>query len=242
MALIPDYVHDSTARILAILLPLFARTPGGIADGDIYARYRRTLARLTADPRAAARSGTLAADLAQVADGYRLASDDARLAIDGLERVATAARAVQPVAGVSVGRRLQAANEISLSLLIECLAVASHGAAIGTLTPRSYDEARRLRQRFGRSCDLAGERASDFGDIATARALRALGGAVARDMIERGRPLARVVGYQTTVPLPAVVLAHLLYQDGNRADELAAENAGHDHPSFMPTAGRAYSR
>lgn len=241
MAVIPDYVHDATARILAALLPLAKRTPGGVADAEVYARYRRVLARLADDPREAARSATLADDLALVLDGYREASDDMRAVIAGLERLIVAARAHVPVAAGGFGRTLQRANEIALTLLVEALAIASQGAAVARVAPKSYDEARRIRQSFGRSIDLSIERAADQGQIETARALRDLSGRIARDMIERGRPLARVVAYETAVPLPAVTLAHLLYQDATRAGELAAENTS-DHPAFMPTEGRAYSR
>lgn len=242
MALIPDYVHDATGRMLGVLLPYFRRSPGGISDADTYARYRRALLRMQSDPREAARSRTLAADLALVAEGYRLASDSPRAVITGLERVVVAARAIVPVTGRSVGKRLQAENEAALALLIEVLSIASQGAAVADLAPRSYDEARRYRQSFARSIDLAIERAADQGQIDLVRPLRDLQGRIARDMIERGRPLARVVAYETEVPLPAVTLAHLLYQDARRADELMAENPGHDHPSFMPRNGRAYSR
>ena len=62
-----------------------------------------------------------------------------------------------------------------------------------------------------------------------------------RDLTERGRPLPRYVTFETGLPLPAVVLAHRLYQDAGRADELAAENDA-AHPAFMPTAGRALSQ
>jgi len=91
--------------------------------------------------------------------------------------------------------------------------------------------------------DAAGiERASDRDDVEVIRALRDAQSWLVRDLIERGRPLARMVDYGTAVPLPAVVLAHMLYQDAGRADELRGENPQHDHPAFMPMSGRALTR
>ena len=120
--------------------------------------------------------------------------------------------------------------------------LAGQAQAVSAVALRSHDEAQRLRARLVRSFDVGLDRASDRGDIEVMRLLRETLGKLARDLIERGRPLARIVSYETAVPLPAVVLAHMLYQDASRADELMAENAAHDHPAFMPMTGRAYSR
>jgi len=238
----PDYVFDATARILKAMLLLFRRTPGPIADAVAYAAYRRTLEVLIADTRAAARSATLAADLAAIAAGYRAAAADMRAVIRGLERVPVAARAFQPVEARTATLARQRENEMALCLTFEALALAEIANAVAALTPRSHDEASQLRGRLGRTFDLAIERASEQGAIAVMRALRDAQAKLTRDLIERGRPLARIVAYETAVPLPAVVIAHRLYQDASRADELRDENSGTDHPSFMPTAGRAYSR
>lgn len=238
----PDYVLAASQRILAAVLPLFKRTPGAVADADAYAAYRRLVDRLLADTRAAARSATLADDLAAIVDGYRTAAGDMRAVLDGLDRVVVAARAVVPVTARTATLAQQRSNELALAGYLECLAIAGQAQAVAAVTLRSHDEAQRLRARLVRSFDVAVDRASDRGDIEVLRLLRETLGKIARDLIERGRPLARIVAYETAVPLPAVVLAHMLYQDGARADELVAENAGHDHPSFMPAAGRAYSR
>lgn len=238
----PDYVLGATARILGDVLPLYRRTPGGVADGAAYSTYRRIIDRVLADTRAAARSATLADDLAAIASGYRLAAADMRAVIAGFDRVIVAARAVVPVTARSATLAQQRANEIALAGFIECLALAEQAQAVAVLVLRSHDEAARYRAALVRSYDLAVDRASDRGDAAVLRALRETLGKLARDLIERGRPLARIVAYETAVPLPAVVIAHRLYQDAARADELIDENSGTDHPAFLPMAGRAYSR
>ncbi len=238
----PDYVLAGVARLLAAVLPLFGRTPGAIADATLYAGYRRRLRALTDDPRAAARSATLAEDLAQIADGYRAASADPEAVIVGLEAIVVAVRAFVPVAAVNPVRARQRRVEMKFAGLVEVLAVAAAARAVADVVIVSHDQAERIRGRMRRLIDLAIERAADLEETLVVRALRETGGWIARDLIERGRPLARIVTYRTGVPLPSVVLAHKLYQDAGRAGELADNNAGHDHPSFMPMSGKALSR
>lgn len=242
MASTPDYILAGAARLLSSLLPLFLRTPGAVSDVSRYATMRATVRRLLDDTRAAARSNTLADDLATIASNYRRSSDDPRAVIDGLLRVAIAARAFQPVEARSAVLLLQRTNEQVLTLLIESLALAECAQACAALVPRSNEDATRLRRVLTENFDRAIERAADFGHAMVLRALRDAQGKVARDLIERGRPLAHVVGYETATPLPAVVLAHRLYQDASRRDELTLENSATDHPAFMPMTGRAYSR
>jgi prophage DNA circulation protein len=239
---LPDYVLDATARILSALVPLFERTPGPIADATRFSAYRRTIATLKGDTRAAARSLTLEADIAAIAEGYRVAASDMRAVIRGLERVVVAARAQRLTEPLCATLALQRENERSLLLLFEAVALAEAGNAVSALAPRSYDEAADLRLRLGRAFDLTIERASDMGAHDLMRPLREVQAALTRDLIERGRPLARLVAYETGVPLPSAVLAHRFYQDASRAAELRAENGATDHPSFMPLVGRAYSR
>lgn len=238
---VPDWALASTERILGELLPLLSRPAGPVTDEERFARYRKKLAVLSADTRAAARSDTLAADIAAIVEGYGEAVADKRAVITGLERLVTAARGIVYSPATCASERARQGNEQAIALLFETLAIAGQAAALAALVPRSSDEATRYRLGFGRSCRLAIERAGDGGQLEVARALRELSGSIARDMIERGRPLARIVGYETTRPLPAVTLAHLLYSDASRRDELVGENDT-DHPAFMPMSGRAYSR
>lgn len=238
----PDYILDSSERFLAAVLPLYRRTPGGVSDPVRYAAYRRKVDTLLADTRAAARSGLLVADLADISSGYREAATDMRSVIAGLERVVVAARAFVPVEPRTATLTLQRQHECELFGLVEALACVEIARALAALDLASHDEATRYRARMRRLFDLAIDRASEFGRIDVMRELRALHAAITRDLIERGRPLARLVGYEVGVPLPSVVLAHMLYQDAGRAAEIRRENAGHDHPSFMPVAGKVLSR
>lgn len=238
----PDWMFDSTAALLAAVLPLFRRSPGAIADAAVYARYRRVIERLAADTRAATRSGTLGADLTTIVRGYREAAGDLGACVAGLERVVSAVRQFQIVAPARTATEtVRQQHELAVCGLIEALAVAEIAHCVARLPLGSYEEARGLRQRLGRLLDIAIERAAERGDIDTALQMRAVLGALTRDLIERGRPLARIVTYETALPMPSVVIAWDLYQDASRADELEAENAA-PHPSFMPVRGRARSR
>lgn len=237
----PDYIFEPTARVLGDVLPLYRRTPGQVGDAKAYAAYRRVLDKLIADTRAAARSSSLAVDLLTITRGYREASTDMLAVIAGLERVIGAVRMFQPVTGTGV-RALQRQHELALTGLVETLALAEIAAAVAIWQPGSQDQAARMRQRLARTFSAAIERASDREDVEVMHALREAQSWIIRDLTERGRPLARIVGYETGLPLPSVVLAHMLYQDAGRAGELEAENPGHDHPAFMPMLGKALSR
>jgi prophage DNA circulation protein len=237
----PDYILLSTQRVLEAVLPLFERSPGVVADPGLYAQYRRDVAALLADVRAAARSETLGYEIAGIARAYRQAAAEPRAVIAGLERVVIAARAVDPVAPTTGTRARQRDNEIALAMLLEGVALAEIAEAVAILTLRSHDEAQALRARIVRLIDVTVERAADFGVGELLAPLREAKAKLSRDLVERGRPLARIVGYSTAVPLPSVVLAHRFYQNAGREAELVAENAT-DHPSFMPMRGRAYSQ
>lgn len=237
----PDYILTSTERVLGDVLPLFRRTPGTVADVAVYARYRKKVDTLLGDTRAAARSTTLVADFAAITSGYRQAASDMAAVIDGLERVVVKVRLFQPVEATRGVLALQRQHELAMTTLLEVLALAEIANAVAIYEPPSYDVALRLRQRLSRLFDAGIERASDRQQTDVLLALREAHASLVRDLIERGRPLARITRYETGIPLPAVVLAHELYQDAGRADELRAENPT-DHPAFMPMAGKAHSR
>lgn len=68
---------------------------------------------------------------------------------------------------------------------------------------------------------------------AVARALAAVRAAVVRDVAARSEFLRSRSTFTPQAVLPAVVLAHRIYQDAGRADELVARN-GVAHPAFVP--------
>lgn len=68
---------------------------------------------------------------------------------------------------------------------------------------------------------------------AVVRALSDLRAAVVRDVAMRAEFLRQRSTFPTQALLPALVLAHRIYQDADRADELVARNAV-AHPLFVP--------
>lgn len=65
------------------------------------------------------------------------------------------------------------------------------------------------------------------------KTLTAVRAAVVRDVAARAQYLQKTATYTPLTVLPAVVLAHRIYQDARRADELVERN-GVSHPAFMP--------
>lgn len=70
-------------------------------------------------------------------------------------------------------------------------------------------------------------------DATTARALSNLRAAVVRDVAERAELLRQRSTFTSVAVLPALVLAHRIYLDADRADELVQRN-GVRHPAFVP--------
>ena len=64
--------------------------------------------------------------------------------------------------------------------------------------------------------------------------------AVYNDLTTRAAQVPSLTTYQVAANLPALVLAHKLYQDASRADEIVAMT-GAVHPGFMPKSGMVLS-
>lgn len=70
-------------------------------------------------------------------------------------------------------------------------------------------------------------------DVNTALALARVRAAVVRDVAERAELLKQRSTFTSVAVLPALVLAHRIYQDADRADELVERNDVR-HPAFVP--------
>jgi prophage DNA circulation protein len=77
-------------------------------------------------------------------------------------------------------------------------------------------------------------------DQMTYRALVELHAAIIFHMIETARPLPRMLTFKFAEPMPSLQVAHRLYYDAGRADELRTENKV-VHPAFMLPTGQALS-
>lgn len=84
------------------------------------------------------------------------------------------------------------------------------------------------------------ELVADDMQVAVYQALVALHAATIALLVERQRPLPRMLRFQFGLSKPSLWFAHRLYADAGRADELRAENRV-VHPAFQRPVGRALS-
>lgn len=126
-----------------------------------------------------------------------------------------------------------------LSGLFRQGALTTRARAQAALDYPSFDAAEAARA--GLVADIAAERqrAAGLGHDDIYRALGGLQASVTRDSRTRSRDLARLVDYDVG-PGPSLVIAHRLWRDARRADDLA-QGAALWHPAFLPGRGRALS-
>ena len=115
-------------------------------------------------------------------------------------------------------RRLSLTNQARvLAVAINVIATAEQAVA--------------LRDALVAQIDIELEVNDPPAEVATA--LSRVRAAVVRDVAARSEFLLQRSSYTPQAVLPALVLAHRIYQDATRADELVARN-GVAHPAFMP--------
>ena len=136
-------------------------------------------------------------------------------------------------------QRAESSQQIAATIntLIVILCSGAMTSAAADANPTSRDEAEDITRRVATQLDtaliLAGDRSDDelYNSLMQVRAsfLSAM------DLISAD--LSELMQINTASPLPALVLANRLYQDGSRANELIQE-ANVPHPAFMPTTMR----
>lgn len=137
-------------------------------------------------------------------------------------------------AAKSVGAIMTKDTLIELSLAIE-------GEIIARMVFVSREDVERARVTINAAFDEIEEEIADQMDAMTWRALVKLHAAIAMHLYETARPLPRMMNFRFNLPLPTLVLAHRLYYDAGRADELRRENKV-VHPTFARQFGRALSQ
>lgn len=145
---------------------------------------------------------------------------------------AVRAKAVEE-APQSVGAMLIKNSLINFTLSTE-------GKVIVTTEFVSYQAANSMKLTMNNAFAPMEEIAADDMDQMTYQALIRLHAAITFFLIERARPLPRMLNFQFAVPLPTLIVAYRLYSDAGRADELRTEN-GVVHPAFMKPFGKALS-
>lgn len=140
-----------------------------------------------------------------------------------------------PVGATTSSRAAQAANQAAMLQLVQVVALAEGARVAAALEFASLQDAIAVRDALLAPMDELMLAAGLPDELF--QALRALRTTIVRDFAARGANLARVVSWTPPVTMPALVVAHLLYADAARADEIVARNRLR-HPLFVPGGAR----
>lgn len=120
------------------------------------------------------------------------------------------------------------------------LALSIGSEVIGSTNFVSREEVVKTREMVNKAFADIEELMADQMDAMTWRALIKVHAALSMYMYETARPLPRMLNFRFNFPMPTLVMAHKLYADAGRADELRNENKV-VHPGFARPSGRALS-
>ena len=138
---------------------------------------------------------------------------------------------------VGIGAAMAAMRD-AMAAACRRAALVSLARASAAYQPVSYNDAASLRRVLSAALDSEITLAGDAGQDASYVALKALRSAVVQDLTVRGASLPSVVTVSMALPLPALLLAQILYQDASRSDQITAES-GAIHPAFCPATFQA---
>lgn len=159
--------------------------------------------------------------------------DLARVAGITLEQLEHVRRVASAQTAVSVGAIM------TKDTMIE-LCCATTGLIIATMAFTSRDDVDSTKKMVNAAFDEIEETVADEMDAMTWRALVKVRAAIVMHLYETARPLPRMLNFRFNFPMPTLVMAHKLYADAGRADELRDENKV-VHPGFARPYGRALS-
>lgn len=134
-----------------------------------------------------------------------------------------------PAVATTPARQAQIANEAAMTALMRQTAVATAAEASARCEFASFEDATELRESLAAALETESETADDT----VYQALMDLRAAVVADITARGADLARIVIVRQRGTLPVLVVAHRLYGDATRAEEIVARNVI-CHPGFVP--------
>lgn len=120
------------------------------------------------------------------------------------------------------------------------LSLATEGRIIAGMKFTSRQDVERLKLAMNETFKEIEEIVADMLDSTTYRALISLHAAISFHLIQTARPLPRMLQYRFSNIFSTLKIAHRLYADAGRADELLAENKI-VHPAFCPRRGLALS-
>lgn len=231
----PGFVLDgATAGIDGLADALDgALAPVRAASADAAAWLRRA-ERLRARALSLARvPGDLARELLDLTrDAARLASTP-RAVVAALRPLLDYGSTFDAILGLTPARGRERANRDQLRLFLRQTAAAEVTRAVSRITFTAYDEAAATRDDLADAMDGIGDFAAALGDDAAYGALQDLRLAMVRDVTARGGSLTRLFDHEVRTDRPLLVVAHDLYGDAGRDQEIAARNRIL-HPGFVP--------
>jgi prophage DNA circulation protein len=133
-------------------------------------------------------------------------------------------------------RALSIANDAARADLQRSLALSNQARALAVAIGQPSlvaTSAQAVLLRRALVAQMDAELETNAPSLAVARCLSTLRAAVVRDVATRSELLLTRASYTPRSVLPALVLAHRIYQDATRADELVQRN-GVRHPAFVP--------
>lgn len=137
----------------------------------------------------------------------------------------------RPIPRTTPSRIAQANNAVAINRLVKRAAVIEAVVASSRVEFESHDQAIKIRNALGDQLDTLAEDAAD----PVYRTLAGLRAAMVADIGARGADLARIDHATLPQTMPALVVAHRLYGDATRADEIVTRNRGIvRHPGFVP--------
>lgn len=126
--------------------------------------------------------------------------------------------------GTTPVRLAEVRNADALERLVGLTAAAEAARAAVAIELESYEDARSVREQLAQALEDRARALADAGDDAGHARLSALRMAAVRALSARGATLARVYAYAPARVEPALVIAHRLYGDAARAEEIVRRN------------------
>lgn len=227
---------EAAALNKRLLAWLAASAPGASVSGAAGSALRRALGDLFVNVAVMFDEGSYAQNLADAFNLARLSG----ASYDTIDVVRQNLIAERPV-----GQLAQALVQLSLEQSLIQQARINAGTDFA-----SRDDVDRMLQRVVTSFDPVITYEADIGDAAAYLSMIRLYAASINDLVNRSRPLPRLLNYSTTESTPTMVLANMLYPSSTlpgasktvlqRSNELILEN--HIvHPAFPPLTGRCLS-
>jgi prophage DNA circulation protein len=165
------------------------------------------------------------------------AADVAEQMLALYERLFEVGQDVRVAAPTTANRRRQGANTEATFWLMRRIGVCEACRTASGMEFDAAQDALAVREQLVAGIDAQLEAVSDVdgrpvSDVVY-QELSSLRAAIARDLAERGAALPRVTSYTPPATLPMLVVAHRIYADATRAEEIVTRNRVR-HPGFVP--------